>query len=171
MTLPEFQKRMTALNDAAQNGYRDSGCRIKKPTGMATNGGCRCSPLDFADELSDLTEAVTVLGRRNWKPVLPDKDEDVSHRTLKWLWIMDYCKKNGLAPAQKWAWDLAELKWEAAHAPAKDSTPVLSDEDFIASRPPSPVGYDDGSKAHDDYCVADCAWQDEAVERGIAFEP
>ena len=69
MTLPEFQKRIAALNDAAQNGCRDSGCRIKKPTGMATNGGCRCSPMDFVEELQNLTLYVELLGRRNWKPV------------------------------------------------------------------------------------------------------
>lgn len=26
----------------------------------------------------------------------------------KWFWKMDYCKKNNLPPAQKWAWDKAE---------------------------------------------------------------
>lgn len=28
--------------------------------------------------------------------------------TLKWSWKMDYCKKQEIPPAQKWAWDLAE---------------------------------------------------------------
>jgi hypothetical protein len=26
----------------------------------------------------------------------------------KWHWMMEYCKKNGYPPAQKWAWDKAE---------------------------------------------------------------
>ena len=26
----------------------------------------------------------------------------------KWVWKMDYCRNNGLPPAQKWAWDMAE---------------------------------------------------------------
>lgn len=26
----------------------------------------------------------------------------------KWAWKMDYCKKKGIPPAQKWAWDQAE---------------------------------------------------------------
>jgi len=26
----------------------------------------------------------------------------------KWIWKMDYCKKNYIPPAQKWAWDEAE---------------------------------------------------------------
>lgn len=26
----------------------------------------------------------------------------------KWFWKMDYCKRNGLPPAQSWAWDKAE---------------------------------------------------------------
>lgn len=24
-----------------------------------------------------------------------------------WFWMMDFCKKKGLPPAQKWAWDMA----------------------------------------------------------------
>jgi hypothetical protein len=31
--------------------------------------------------------------------------------TEKWFWKMGYCKKYGLPPAQKWAWDKAELAW------------------------------------------------------------
>ena len=26
----------------------------------------------------------------------------------KWSWMMNYCKKNSLPPAQRWAWDKAE---------------------------------------------------------------
>lgn len=28
--------------------------------------------------------------------------------TAPWIWMMDWCEKNGYPPAQKWAWDLAE---------------------------------------------------------------
>jgi len=28
--------------------------------------------------------------------------------THEWIWMMDYCKKQGLPPAQKWAWDQAK---------------------------------------------------------------
>ncbi len=27
----------------------------------------------------------------------------------EWQWEMDYCKKNGIPPAQKWAWDKAKM--------------------------------------------------------------
>ena len=27
--------------------------------------------------------------------------------SAKWLWMMDYCKKNHLPPAQSWAWNRA----------------------------------------------------------------
>jgi hypothetical protein len=30
----------------------------------------------------------------------------------KWAWKMNWCKKMGLAPAQKHAWDKAEDAWE-----------------------------------------------------------
>lgn len=30
----------------------------------------------------------------------------------KWFWMMDYCFKNGLPPAQKWAWDKAEKAYQ-----------------------------------------------------------
>jgi hypothetical protein len=29
-----------------------------------------------------------------------------------WFWKTDYCKKHGLPPALKYAWDLAEKAWE-----------------------------------------------------------
>ena len=28
--------------------------------------------------------------------------------TKKWIWMMDYCKKHTMPPAQKWAWNIAE---------------------------------------------------------------
>mgnify|MGYP003405288817 FL=1 len=30
----------------------------------------------------------------------------------KWIWMMDYCKKNGIPPAQQWAWDRASKAYE-----------------------------------------------------------
>jgi hypothetical protein len=39
----------------------------------------------------------------NQNPILKQKKT-----TEKWMWKMDFCKKNQLAPAQKWAWDKAE---------------------------------------------------------------
>lgn len=30
----------------------------------------------------------------------------------EWFWKMDYCKKNGLPPAQEWAWNIADKEWK-----------------------------------------------------------
>ncbi len=30
----------------------------------------------------------------------------------KWFWMMDYCKKSEISPAQDWAWFRAEVAWE-----------------------------------------------------------
>ena len=37
-----------------------------------------------------------------------DKMTDNEKTTKKWLWKMDWCKKEHLPPAQKWVWDKAE---------------------------------------------------------------
>ena len=29
----------------------------------------------------------------------------------KWFWMMDYCKRKQIPPAQKWAWDEAEIEY------------------------------------------------------------
>ena len=31
----------------------------------------------------------------------------------KWNWKMDWCKTNGLPPAQNWVWDKAEEAWQS----------------------------------------------------------
>lgn len=33
----------------------------------------------------------------------------------EWLWKMEYCKKNGLPPAQSWAWKLANKAYAETH--------------------------------------------------------
>lgn len=37
----------------------------------------------------------------------------------KWHWMMAWCKKNGLPPAQSWVWEKAEAAYQAALAEAK----------------------------------------------------
>jgi hypothetical protein len=37
-------------------GCGNHGCRIKRPSGMATNGPCLCTPAGFARDLRDLAE-------------------------------------------------------------------------------------------------------------------
>jgi hypothetical protein len=31
----------------------------------------------------------------------------------KWFWMMAYCKKNNISPAQTWAWCEAEIAYKA----------------------------------------------------------
>ena len=31
--------------------------------------------------------------------------------TKKWFWMMDYCKKHNIPPAQKWAWDISKIAY------------------------------------------------------------
>ena len=33
-------------------------------------------------------------------------------KIFKWFWKMDYCKKHGIPPAQKWAWGEAEKAYK-----------------------------------------------------------
>ena len=38
----------------------------------------------------------------------------------KWFWMMDYCKKRKIPPAQSWAWNQAEKAYEAILAAKLD---------------------------------------------------
>jgi len=42
-------------------------------------------------------------------------NEKPSEQKQKWFWMMDYCKKNRIPPAQKWAWDRAEEEYHKQH--------------------------------------------------------
>ena len=35
----------------------------------------------------------------------------ISEAEKKWFWMMEYCKRKQMPPAQKWAWDEAEKKY------------------------------------------------------------
>ena len=39
----------------------------------------------------------------------------MSNEQTKWSWMMDYCKASNLPPAQTWAWNEAELAYNAVH--------------------------------------------------------
>lgn len=45
-----------------------------------------------------------------------DKEAEDVELVAKWLWKMDYCKKQGLAPANQSCWELAEQKWVEAQS-------------------------------------------------------
>jgi hypothetical protein len=56
--------------------------------------------------------------------------------TTKWTWKMDYCEKNGLPPAQDWAWSLAESAWRETKArqfSSDDSSSTIMREDATMS--------------------------------------
>ena len=36
----------------------------------------------------------------------------MADQDVKWLWMMDYCKKKRFPPAQSWAWRCAEDAWD-----------------------------------------------------------
>ena len=44
----------------------------------------------------------------------------------KWFWKMNYCRRNGLSPAQEWAWSIAEYAYnlEFNHMKLKDIIPT-----------------------------------------------
>jgi hypothetical protein len=31
--------------------------------------------------------------------------------TKQWIWMMNFCAKNSLPPAQNWAWEIAKIAW------------------------------------------------------------
>lgn len=37
-----------------------------------------------------------------------EKQHDKAEATKKWFWMMDWCKKNEVSPAQKYWWNKAE---------------------------------------------------------------
>lgn len=42
-----------------------------------------------------------------------EEDEEDSVETIeRWAWMMDYCKRCNLPPAQLWAWGEAEQAWK-----------------------------------------------------------
>jgi len=52
--LHNLQQDVERLANRLKNGCRNHGCVIKEPTGMATNGGCKCTPRQVLNDLIDL---------------------------------------------------------------------------------------------------------------------
>lgn len=61
-TLEECRKSIENLHNRMQHGCGNGGCVIKKPTGMHTNAGCRCSPRIIARELQMIAKAIERTG-------------------------------------------------------------------------------------------------------------
>lgn len=51
-------ERLQIIVNRMKNGCRNHGCIIKAPTGMATNGACRCGARSVARELQDIAAAL-----------------------------------------------------------------------------------------------------------------
>jgi hypothetical protein len=68
ITLKQFQDRMHALNQWAQHGCSDGGCRIEPPKGPHTNGGCNCRPYAFSEHLLQLACELEAHGKHHHWP-------------------------------------------------------------------------------------------------------
>lgn len=62
MPLSDFRNEIEQLYNELRFGCGDGGCTIKQPTGMHTNGGCRCKPRDFSRTLLWLAEEMENYG-------------------------------------------------------------------------------------------------------------
>jgi hypothetical protein len=62
--LQDLQQDVERLANRLKNGCRNHGCVIKEPTGMATNGGCKCTPRQVMDEMLNLTCAIERMNNR-----------------------------------------------------------------------------------------------------------
>lgn len=56
----------------------------------------------------------------------------------QWKWKMDWCKSRSLAPAQKTAWDAADIAWHAYMLDCKE-VDAEDAEDAKVAAPPSPM--------------------------------
>lgn len=56
--LQDLQEDIQTLADQLKNGCRDGGCVIKKPSGMHTNAGCRCTPRQIQDRMLELASMI-----------------------------------------------------------------------------------------------------------------
>jgi hypothetical protein len=68
--LQDLQQDVERLAFQLENGCGNHGCVIKSPTGMAPNGGCKCTPRQIKTKLVNLT---AVIDRMNNKGALWDK--------------------------------------------------------------------------------------------------
>lgn len=66
ITLEEAQSAAKELAQNLERGCGDHSCAIKKPTGMGTNGGCRCNPKGMAEDFMALAVRLEEVGRY-WK--------------------------------------------------------------------------------------------------------
>lgn len=51
MQVEDLKKQLQNIIDHLENGCGRQGCRIKRPTGQAPNGPCRCGMVALSTEL------------------------------------------------------------------------------------------------------------------------
>lgn len=52
--LEDLQEDVQILANQLKNGCGNRGCVIKSPKGMATNGGCKCTPRQITNSLLNI---------------------------------------------------------------------------------------------------------------------
>ena len=63
MTIEIFKEQLQSIINRLENGCGRQGCRIKRPTGQATNGPCRCGVVTLSTELYWLANEILELER------------------------------------------------------------------------------------------------------------
>lgn len=66
MTKHDVIEVLQGIERRLEHGCGNHGCCVKQPTGMGTNGACRCSPREVAKELRWTAEALEAR-RGGWK--------------------------------------------------------------------------------------------------------
>lgn len=75
--LPNLQEDVERLADRLKNGCRNHGCVIKSPKGVATNGGCKCTPRQVQNDLLDLAAAIVRMNNHGAQWAKPPSESNV----------------------------------------------------------------------------------------------
>lgn len=65
MNTEDFKVALKNIFDRSLHGCGDIDCKMKVPSGMATNGGCRCTPFAFSEDLLNLAAETAPEGRKS----------------------------------------------------------------------------------------------------------
>jgi len=65
----------------------------------------------YKDLMSKHRELITI----NPEKIIVKLPESQNLEKGQWQWMMDFCKKNGLAPADSWNWNQAYLAYQIPH--------------------------------------------------------
>jgi hypothetical protein len=65
-TIDDIRQAIKQLDRQLTYGCGNHGCRIKPPVGMGTNASCRCTPIEMANRLLNLSLFLEEMGR-DWR--------------------------------------------------------------------------------------------------------